>query len=84
MTMIPMLSMKAVTLAATLVAQSPASCSQPSEKLKELVREDVHSQGYQCHDVTYACMSVDGTTIQVTCDGRSYILTGPGGIGGRN
>jgi hypothetical protein len=82
--MIPMLSVKAVTLAATLVAQSPASCSQPSEKLKESVRESVQSRGYQCRDVTYACMSVDGTTIQVTCDGRSYMLTGPGGVGGRN
>jgi hypothetical protein len=83
--MIPMMTVKAVTLAVTLVAQqSPASCSQPNEKLKELVRGSVQSQGHQCRDVTYACMSVDGTTMQVTCDGRSYVLTGPGGVGGRN
>ncbi len=79
-----LLPVKAVTLVVTLVAQPAASCSEPNEKLKELVRESVQSQGYRCRDVTYACMSVDGTTMQVTCDGRPYVLTGQGGIGGRN
>ena len=77
------MTVKAVTLALTLVGQSPASCSQPSEELKELVRKDVLSFGYECRDVTYACMSVDETTMQVMCDGRPYVLAGPKGIGGR-